>query len=166
MATVLEDDKNIPLNFPSGTILVLKPQGMKKPDGARDVGHDLRLFNETDDILLKISFHTRRITFKDYACRSLGDGWGKEQTVDLKGRSMEGVKVSVHHYLTDSKFGRYQILLDGITVYHFDKRLPGPAIRISYFRMAGHCGPSSWDVDLYQIDDLLPEDRLALGPGR
>ena len=162
MATSLGDDKNIPLNFTSGTILVLKSQGMVKPSGACGFALDLKLFNETDDILLNISFLTSRIIFKDYACRSLGDGWGKEHTVDLKGKSMEGVKVSVHHYLTDSKFGRYQILLDGITVYHFDKRLPGPARRISYFRIGGYCGPSSWDVVVYQIDDLLPEEQLAL----
>jgi len=92
MATFLGDDRKIPLNFTSGTILVLKPQGMS---GDCDFALDLKLFNETDDILLNISFRTRQIIFKDHACRSLGDGWGREQTVDLKGKSMEGVTVSV-----------------------------------------------------------------------
>ena len=122
----------------------------------------LVLYSKKSDILLHIEFSPGHIIVTDRARRSLGDGWGKEHTVDLKGKSMEGVKVSVHHYLTDSKFGRYQILLDGITVYHFDKRLPGPARRISYFRIGGYCGPSSWDVVVYQIDDLLPEEQLAL----
>jgi hypothetical protein len=174
MATILENNKTIPLNFSSGTILVLKPAPEEKfgPDKAFAVPFDLNLFNKTGDILLDISFSTTRITFKDYALRSLGEGRGKEQTVERNFHRSYGDTVSIHHYLTDSEFGRYQILLNGITVYHFDKRLPGPATQISY-KEASHrspyyyrWGPSYWNVSVYQISDLLPEDRLALVRGR
>ena len=169
MARYLQRGNQIPLNFTSGTILVLKPiltRTQGTTGGAFESGSDLTLFNETGDMLLKISFSTTRITFKDYARRSLGDGQGKAQSVDMNAKSTCGNTVSIHHYLTDSKFGRYQILLNGITVYHFDKRLPGPATQISYMNDSDYWGPDYWDVDVYQIDDLLPEDRLALAPGR
>ena len=81
----------------------------------------------------------------------------------LKGRSVLEVPISVHHYPTDSEFGRYQILLDGITILHFDKRFPGPATQIST-KGTFPGGPSSrTEVDVYQTGDLLPEERLALG---
>ena len=32
--------------------------------------------------------------------------------------------------------------------------------------LGNEVGPSYWDVDVYQIDDVLPEDRLVLGPER
>jgi len=174
MAKVLEDDRKIPLNFTSGTVLVLKPAPGKEFEPGADLPFDFKLFNKTGDILLHISFSATRITFKDYARRSLGDGRGKEQTVDMNfNRSvMYGDTVSIHHYVTDSDFERYQILLNGITVYHFDKRVPGPATQISYKYVASpydrkkHWGPSYWDVDVYQIGDLLLEDRLALERGR
>jgi len=175
MAKVLKRGRNIPLNFTSGTVLVLKPApGKELEPGARalDLPFDFKLFNKTGDILLHISFSATRITFKDYARRSLGDGRGKEQTVDMNfNRSvMYGDTVSIHHYVTDSDFERYQILLNGITVYHFDKRVPGPATEISYTRLVQrpyhYWGPNRWDVDVYQIGDLLLEDRLALERGR
>ena len=145
--------------------------------GARalDLPFGFKLFNKTGDTLLHISFSATRITFKDYARRSLGDGRGKKQTVDMNfNRSVTyGDTVSIHHYVTDSEFGRYQILLNGITVYHFDKRVPGAATHLSYTRLVQvlnrlyhYWGPDSWDVDVYQIGDLLPEDRLALVRGR
>jgi hypothetical protein len=171
----LNAGETIPLKFTSGTILVLKPASGKLPGpGSFDLPFDLKLFNKTGDMLLHISFSTTRMTFKDYARRSLGDGEGKQQTVVMKFNQSVTYweTVSIHHYLTDSEFERYQILLNGRTVYHFDKRLPGPATKISYYatsrveRPKYHWGPSSWDVDVYQIGDLLPEDRLALVRGR
>jgi hypothetical protein len=190
MATLLRENSAIPLNFTSGTILVLKPSSEQNGGHIVELPFDLKLFNATDDILLHISFSTTGITFKDCAIRSLGDGRGKEQYVYRNfNRSVTyGETVSVHHYLTDSEFGRYQILLNGVTVYHFDKRLPGPATQISYtygsgsgspmevvymsmFRDQGlHFGdlcwaPSYWNFSVYQIGDLLPEDQLALGLG-
>lgn len=174
MATILEQNENIPLKFTSQTILVLKPVTPKgKPFRGTRLAFNLKLFNATGDILLYISVSTTRITFKDHANRSLGNGWGNEQVVDMNFKSsvpFEGT-VSIHHYVTDSKFGRYQILVNGITVCHFNKRLPGSATQISYMdKSTGdyHCGwgPSYWNVGVYQIGDLLPGDRPALVPGR
>jgi hypothetical protein len=175
MATFLRNGKKIPLKLTAGTILVLKPapRDSSGPGQAFDLPFDLNLFNETGDMLLQISTYKTRITFNDYARRSLGDGQGKQQTVDMNFNRliMYGETVSIHHYLTDSEFGRYQILLNGITVHHFDKRLPGPATQIGYQDASDrggyhHWGPSYWDVSVYQICDLLPEDRLALVRGK
>ena len=170
MATVLEKDKKIRLNFTPGTILTVEPTPATKVTKApASYNYALVLYSKKGDILLHIEFSTGRIILTDRAHRSLGDGWGKRQIVDmtrmkLKGRSVLEVKVSIHHSLTDSEFERYQILLDGKTISHFETRFPGPATEILY--LVGTAGPPSWDVDVYQIDDLLPEERLALGPER
>jgi hypothetical protein len=169
MATVLGRDKKIPLNFTSGTILTLEPTSA--PSLALAIyKFALSLYNEKADCLLQLWCSTERIVVRDRALRSLGDGWGKPQIVDmtqvdLKGRSVLEVTVSIHHYLTDSEFGGYQILFNGITIAHFEKRFSGPATEIDYW-ISTPGGPPSWLVDVYQIDDLLPEERLALGPGR
>ena len=182
MSTVLRHEQKIPVRFIPGTILVLKPSSEQNGAHIVEPPFNLKLFNAADDILLHISFSTTGITFKDCAIRSLGDGRGKEQYVyrNFNQSVTYGETVSIHHYLTDSEFGRYQILLNGVTVYHFDKRLPGPATQISYtygggsrdfglfMIREGSChgwGPSYWNVSVYQIGDLLPEDQLALGPG-
>jgi len=166
MPTVLKRGEKIPLNFTNGTSLTLKPTPVSKaPEGFSSF--ELNLFNENDDLLLQIWSSTGDIICTDRAC---GSGGGKQQfvdmsQVDLKGRSLPEAKVSVHHYLTDSEFGRYHILLDGITICHFEKRFPGPATQISY---GGGTigGPASWYLEVCQIDDLPPEDGLALVSGR
>ena len=168
MATILRSGQKIPLNFTPGNILALKPTPLAKPPASFEFA--LGLHNEKGDILLGIKFSPGSILFNDHALRSLGDGFGEEHKVnmthmDLKGRSLLQVKVSIHHYLTDSGFGRYQIVLDGITIAHFDQRIPGSATVMSYW-VGTRGGPPSWNVDVYRIDDLLPEERLALGPGR
>jgi hypothetical protein len=168
MATVLERGKNLPLNFTSGTILALKPTPPAK--ALANFEFALCLYSEKGDMLLGIWFFPRSILFQDRAHKSLGNGWGEPHeadmtNVDLKDLSVLDVKVSIHHYLTDSEFGRYQILLNGKTIVHFERRCPGPATQIWYVVGTGG-GPPSWDVDIYQIDDLLPEEQLALGPGR
>ena len=179
MPTVLKIGEKILLYFIAGTILVLKPSS-ERWEKVCDVPFDLKLFNATDDILLHITFSTTHIIFTNYAVRSLGDGQGKAQWVgrNFNPSVMYGDTVSIHHYLTaNSEFGRYQILLNGKTVYHFDECLPGPATQISYTEdcymgmfmcdpYSGRWGPSYWDVSVYQIGDLLPEDQLALGPER
>jgi hypothetical protein len=169
MATILHRDKTTPLNFTSGTVLTLKPTRVTKAPAS--FGFALSLYNENRDILLQIWPFTDNFLVRDRARRSLGEGWGKTQTVDitqvdLKGRSVLEVALSIHHYLTDSEFGRYQILLDGMTIAHFEKRFPGPATQIDYWvgTQSPPVGPPSWDVDVYQIDNLLPKERLALGP--
>ena len=168
MPAVLKRDKTIPLKFTPGTILVLKPAPLAKPPASFKFA--LGLYNEKGDVLLLIEFSPGHVVFYDRARRSLGEGYGEERKVnttnmDLKGRSLLDVKVSIHHYLSDSEFGGYQILFNGITIAHFKKRLPGLATKISYFQGTDRV-PPSWDVDVYQIDDILPEDRLALVPRR
>jgi hypothetical protein len=171
MATVLKRGKKIPLNFPSGTILALKPTPLAKAPAS--LSFAISLHNEKGDTLLSIWFSSGHIIFNDRARRSLGDGWGKKYKVDmthmdLKGRSLLEVTVSIYHYLTDSEFGRYQILFNGITIAHFQTRFRGPATWVDYWvgDQSPPRGPPSWNVDVYQIDDLLPEERLALAPGR
>ena len=168
MATVLHRDKEIGLNFTSGNILTLEPTPLVYE--AAGYRYALTLCNEKLDILLCIEFSARGIMLSDCASRSLGDGRGKSQIVDmtqvdLKGRSVLDDTVAIHHYLTDSKFGRYQILLNRITIAHFDICFPGPVIGVGYYPNSPG-GPTSWDVDVCQIDDLLPEEQLALWPGR
>ena len=168
MATVLGKGKKIPLNFISGTIVVLKPTPVTKAPATYNFA--LSLYDGKGDILLQLWVSTDHILVRDRAYKSLGDGWGEPQTVDmtqvdLKGRSVLEVTVSIHHYLADSEFGGYQILFNGITIAHFKKRFPEPATRIEYWvGIAG--GPPSWDVNVYQIDDLLPMEQIALGPER
>ena len=157
MATILRSRYAIPLNFTPGTILALKPAPLAKPPVIFEFAFGLH--NEKSDVLLFIWFSPRDVVFNDHARRPLGDGYGEERKVnttdmDLKGRSLLEVKVSIYHYLTDSEFGGYQILFDRITIYHFEKRLPGPAAYISYTDPS-HWGPSYWDVSVYQIGDLL-----------
>ena len=156
------------MNFTSGNILTLEPTPVCwEPEGYK---YALALCNQKGDILLHIEFSSRGIMLNDHASRSLGDGWGKSQTVDmtrvdLNGESVLDVTVAVYHYLTESEFGRYQILLNGITIADFEKRFPGPAIGVGYYP-DGPGGPTCWDVGVCQINDLLPEERLSLGPGR
>jgi hypothetical protein len=168
MATVLERDNMIPVNFTSGAILALKPTPLAKAPASYQ--HALSLYNEKGDTLLQIWFSPGVLFFNYHAHRSLGDGWGKPQVVDmtqvnLNGGSVLDVTISIHYYPTESDFGRYQILFNGTTIAHFEKRFPGPATQIGYW-VDTLGGPRSWFVDVYQIDDLLPEERLILGPGR
>jgi len=164
----LERDTKIPVNFTSGKIITLEPMQVSKAPG--NYKYVLDLHNKKGDILLQIWFSTNRIFFRDRARRSLGDGWGEphevEMTeVDLKDRSVFEITISIHHYLTESEFGRYQILFNGVTIAHFEKRFPGPATEITYW-IPTPGGPRYWFVDVYQIEDLLREEQLVLEPGR
>jgi len=167
MVTVLGKDREIPVNFTPGTIITLEPTASSREVPA-NFSYALGLCNKKGDILLHISLSMARgIVLSDWARRSLGDGWGEECGVDTnyKGRGLLSVKISIHHYLTESKFGRYQILFNGKTIAHFQTRFPGPAKEIGYWLDIPE-GPRSWDVEVYEIDDLLPEERLVLGPER
>lgn len=123
MATVLQKNAWMPLNFTSGTILVLKPVNPPKRFMFWET-LELNLYNEQRDILLQIRISPNQVTFNDYSHRSLRDGLGTSQTVYMKDQLLDRVPVLIYHYLTDSEFGRYQILLNGITVYHFEQRFP------------------------------------------
>ena len=166
MVTVLGKDREIPVNFTPGTIITLEPTASSREVPA-NFSYALGLCNKRGDTLLHIRFSTRGIVLNDWACRSLGGGWGERREVDTiyKGRGLLSVKISIHHYLTESKFGRYQILFNGKTIAHFQTRFPGPATEIVYL-LHTPGGPRDWFVDAYQIEDLLREEQLALEPGR
>ena len=182
MASILKKGGEISLDFTSGVVLVLKPTQFPfamSPSEAisalkpRPVHLDLH--NENGDTLLRITFDPgtlgrhHKIIFNDRARISLGDGWGEAQQVDVD-KSYEGwndsqFTVSMHHYFTDSKFGRYQILLGKTTICHFDKCFPGQAKQLTYTGNMS-LGPDSWDVTVYLISDLHPDERRLLGTGR
>ena len=136
MASILAKGKKISLEFTSGMVLVLKPVQFPftvSPSAAMSTLKPkpihLDLYNKYGDILLRMTFdpgmlgRNHKIICNDRARKSLGDGWGQAQKVDVdKSFDQSQFTISVHH---DSEFGRYQILLDKSTICHFDKCLPG-----------------------------------------
>ena len=149
----------------------------------------LDLKNELGDILLRITFRTgkKKIYFKDRARKSLGDGWGKEQSAGLGFAAGGSATITVHNCSTASGYNRYQILVNGTTTGLFDSRISGLWTNISYMnklvsvippdqtRGDGASGPStrrlgirteipgpSLDVFTYKISELLDEERQAL----
>ena len=159
MATVLKRGKKIPLNFTPGNILTLKPTPLAEPPASFEFA--LGLHSEKGDIWLSLLFSPRGILLKDRAHRSLGDGWGEPHKVDLKGRSVLEAKVSIHHCLTNSEFGKYQILLNGITIAHFNKRFPGIS------DTDGLLGRHSWRPPLLEcrsLSDRRSPPRGAASP--
>jgi len=99
---------------------------------------DLDLCNINNDIVLCITIlrGTNKVFFNDRADKSLLDGWGQEISVELSQEDVDrwqrsGVTISVHNCSTPSK-EQYHILFDLTTMYHFDKRLPGPPIKVDY----------------------------------
>jgi len=173
MATILKKrSEGAPLDFTLGSVLVLKSTKFPFHKSKRKQ-IQLNLSNENADILLSITFDTgmsgknHEICCNDRAHVSFGDGWGKAQKVDtsymdFEGWKKSGVTFSVHcHYSTDSKFGRYQILLGDVTVCNFNKGFPGPATQISYTGSMS-LGPDSWTFSACQVSDLHPRERQFL----
>ena len=134
----------------------------------------LDLQNERGDILLRITFRTgtKKIFFNDRACKSLGDGWGKEQSASLESvRGDPGVTITVHNRSTSGS-NRYQILLGLTTVGHFDSRISGSWTNIRYRNENKWWNQQTLNsmttfavlserlkVCLYKIADLLPEEQ-------
>jgi hypothetical protein len=182
MASILKKGSEISLDFTSGVVLVLKPTQFPFAISPSEAMSTLKpkpihldLHNENGDILLRISFDPgtlgryHKIFFNDRARKSLGGGWGVAQQVDVD-KSYDGWKdsqftISLHHYLTDSEFGRYQILLGKTTICHFDKRFPGQARQLTYTGNMS-LGPDSWGITVYLISDLHPDEGRLLGTGR
>jgi len=182
MASILAKGRVIPLDFMSGMILVLKPTQSPFAISSSETMSTLKpkpihldLYSQNGDILLRITFdpgmlgRNHKIFCNERARKSLGDGWGEEQKVDVD-KSFDAwndsqFKISVHHYSTDSEFGRYQILLGKTTVCHFDKHIPGRATKLTYTGNMS-LGPDSWNLSLYLKSDLQPDERRLLGSGR
>ena len=133
------------------------------------------LQNEPGDILLRLTLRTgtKKIFFNDRASKSLGDGWGKEQSASVESvHGDPGVTITVHSRSTSSGSNQYQILFGLTTVGHFDSRISGPWTSIRYTNKNMWCARNSLDfqvtfavlssslkVCLYKISDLLPEER-------
>ena len=189
MATDLTAGKELPLNgFSPGMIIAFKSDKLDLTL-SRDKGRvsvnpriDLDLCNINNDIILRITIFRgkNKIFFNDRADKSLLDGWGQEKCVELSQVDVDkwqrsGVTISVHNCSTSSK-EQYQILFDLTTIYHFDKRFPGPAIKIKYSAEPPYKSDSGIPahgilsdplrVFTYHLDDLpLTENRSVQSGG-
>jgi len=138
MATHLGMGKGLLLQrFVPGKLIAFKSDAFDLR-GLLDHATNLDLYNDHNDILLRITIRRghNKVFFNDRANKSLVDGWGQEQSVDLNPVDISrwrrfGVTISVHDCSTQSS-ERYQILFDLSTVYIFDKRFLGPAIKVVY----------------------------------
>ena len=145
MDTDLSTGEELPLNgFSPGMIIALKSAkfDLMAPDDNDGASvsprMDLDLWNINNDIILRITIlrGTNKVFFNDRADKSLLDGWGQEQSVELSREDVDkwqlsGVTISVHDCSTPSK-EQYQILFDLTTMCFFNKRFPGPPIKIEY----------------------------------
>ena len=144
MTKDLSAGKELPLSLSPGRIIALKSAkfDLMVPRDNDWVSIspriDLNLWNVNNDIILRITIlrGTNKVFFNDHANKSLLDGWGQEKCVelsqeDVNGWQRSGVTISVHDCSTPSK-EQYQILFNLTTICYFDKRLPGPPIKIEY----------------------------------
>jgi hypothetical protein len=185
MATDLRPGKEFPLlpllKFSAGMIIAFKSTRfdlhlqLAPTVGATRSATHLDLFNIKNDIILRITIRNgqNKVFFNDRADKSLLDGWGQEQSVDLSPVDVErwkrsGVTISVHDPSprTRSK-ERYQILFDLTTVFYFDKRFPEPAIKMGYSVVTEyHQLSDPLKVFCYELDDLPLAERQAIESGK
>ena len=134
----------LPLDFSRGMIIAFKSSStfnsaISNWDQAPLINRtDIDLCNINDDIILRITLlrGENKVFFNDRAGKSLLNARGQEQSANLSPMDVNkllypGVTISVHDCSTPSK-EQYQILFDLTTVYYFDKRFPGPPIKIIY----------------------------------
>ena len=192
MATDLSAGGELPLTgFLPGTILALKSTKLdltvpRDNDWASVSPRiDLDICNINNDIILRITIFRGRnkVFFNDHANKSLLDGWGQEQSVELSQEEVgrwqrSGVTMSVHDCSTHSK-QQYQIVFDLTTVYYFDIRLAGPPTKIEYsVQQSPHDtsdlgGPgaaysilsNTLKAFIYYLDDLPLVEKEALNSG-
>ena len=180
MTTKLERGVDLPVNLSAGMIIAFKSRrfdltttggGLKR--GSQAI---LNLYNESNDIVLCISIRRgkNKVFFNDFARKSLVDGWGQEQSVDLSPTDIEkwqrsGVTISVHDCSTGFE-QRYQIMFDLTTMCYFDKQFPGPAIKVLYRESPVDTSrPHLSDpmkVVVHLLKDLPPKERQAIVSGR
>jgi hypothetical protein len=190
MATDLSAGNVLPLDdFSSGIIIAFKSTKFDltvPSDNARvsvSPRMDLDLCNINNDIILRITIlrGINKVFFNDHANKSLLGGWGQEQSVELSqvdvdGWRRSGVTISVHDCSTPSK-ERYQILFDLTTICFFDKRFPGPPIKIEYSAQRSPDGISDSGIPAhgvlsdplkvftYNLDDLPLVEKQAVKSG-
>jgi hypothetical protein len=191
MDTDLRTGKELPLNgFSPGMVIALKSPkfDLTVPcdNGWASVSPrmDLDLCNINNDIILRITIlrGTNKVFFNDRADKSLLDGWGQERSVELSQVDVDrwqrsGVTISVHNCSTRSK-GQYHILFDLTSIYHFDKRFPGPPIKVKYSAQQSPDDTSDSGIPAHGIlsnllkvltcnlDDLPLAEKQALNPER
>jgi len=190
MATDLSAGKELPVNgFSPGMIIALKSAklDLTVPSDNNWVSlsprMDLDLCNIDNDIVLRITIirGTNMVFFNDHANKNLLGGWGQEKSMELSQEDVDrwqrsGVTISVHNCSNPSK-EQYQILFDLTTIYHFDKRLPGPAIKINYYAQRSPDDTSNSGIPThgilseplkvftYKIDDLPLVEQRAVKSG-
>jgi hypothetical protein len=185
MARDLPAGQELPLIYKPGMVIALKSSQFKWRDPffnsvGRTPRMDLDLCNIDNDIILRITFFLgqNQVLFNDRADKSVLDGWGQDQIVTLSREDVDrwersGVTISVHDCSTPSK-EQYQILFDITTVYYFEKRFPGPPIKIRYspalkLDSMGRPIPSILSdplkVSVYNLDDLPPMEKQAIRSG-
>ena len=191
MATDLSTGKELPLDgFSPGMIIALKSAklDLTVPSDNDQVSvsprMDLDLRNIDNDIILRITIlrGINKVFFNDHANKSLLDGWGQEQSVELSQVDVDrwrrsGVTISVHDCSTHSK-EQYQILFDLTTMCFFDKRFPGSPITIKYSVQRSPDGTSDSGIPAhgvlsdplkvftYNVDDLPLVEKQAVKSGR
>jgi hypothetical protein len=190
MAQYLKPGKELPLrNFSAGMIIAFKSTRfdlnyhqstpfnphLSGPTTAPPTATHLDLYNAKNDIVLRITFRNGqdKVFFNDRADKSLLDGWGQEQSVDLNPEDVEkwrrsGVTISVHYSLPNSRSNeQYQILFDLTTVFYFDIRFPEPAIKMGYSVSTQFDQLSDpLKVFCYKFDDLPLVERQAIESGK
>jgi hypothetical protein len=181
MATDLRPGKESPLlNFSAGMIIAFKSTRFdiqahpSAPSTTRSATH-LDLYNKKNDIILRITIRNgqNKVFFNDRADKSLLDGWGQEQSVDLSPVDVErwnrsGVTISVHvPFARTRSEERYQILFDLNTVFYFDKRFPEPPRKMGYsVTTQYHQLSDPLRVFCYELNDLPLVERQAIESGK
>jgi hypothetical protein len=128
----------------------------------------LGLYNNIDDIILRITLRggQNKIFCDDFVWKR---GWGQERSFDLdvvRFRDGENT-ISVYSSLTDSKFARYQILVNLTTVGYFDSSVRGPVECLRYSEsVRSDILSNPLRVVCCAISDLQPEERRAIQSGR
>jgi hypothetical protein len=134
----------------------------------------LDLYNGNDDILLSIMIRRgqNKVFLNDRASKSLVDGWGQTQSIDLSPVDVErwkrsGVTISIHDCSTRS-LPRYQILFDLTTMCYFNKRFPGSAKKVTYSDRFAKSSQLSdpLKVFFYKLEDLAAQERQSIVSGR
>jgi hypothetical protein len=150
-------------------------------DGITQATH-LDLYNRRNDIVLRITIRRgqNKVFFNDRADKSLSDGWGQEQSLDLSPADVDrwkrlGVTISVQDRSTPSE-KRFQVFFDLTTVYSFNKRFPGSATKLMYSSDVSSNESSHyyWRTQLsnplkvlfYELSDLPLVERQAIVSGR
>jgi len=180
MATDLSRGCELLVSLAPGGIVAFKSKIFDLSGPGWEATH-LKLYNQNGEITLRISIRGGQAHFNDRAAKSLLDGWGEEQSVDLDPVDVDrwkrsGVTISVHDCSTHSS-ERYQILFNLTTMLNFNKRFPGPATKVVYrTTLGGVKWPIhlSWSSHLshilkvlsYNLNDLPLEEKNAIESGR